>query len=78
LRRFGRLQQGGAGKLRIVDGLALGPRDRLVLVQVGNDQVLLGVTPGNIQALHVLAEALPSAFQSQLSDTLTQGTAETA
>lgn len=34
----------------------LGPRERLLLVQVGKEQVLLGLTPGNIKALHVLQE----------------------
>ncbi|MCF5179307.1 flagellar assembly protein FliO, partial [Pseudomonas sp. PA-6-1D] len=33
---------------------ALGPRDRLVLVQVGEEQILLGITPGRITPLHVL------------------------
>ncbi len=34
----------------------LGPRERLLLVQVGKEQVLLGLTPGSIEALHVLQE----------------------
>lgn len=32
------------------------PRDRLVLVQVGEEQILLGLTPGRITPLHVLKE----------------------
>ena len=34
--------------------------DRLVLVQVGNEQILLGLTPGRITPLHVLKEPLPA------------------
>ena len=34
----------------------MGPRERVVLLQVGNAQLLLGVTPGRIQSLHVLDE----------------------
>lgn len=34
----------------------LGPRERLLLVQVGKEQVLLGLTPGSIETLHVLQE----------------------
>ena len=55
-----RVQQAGpAGKGQVIDivgSRALGPRDRLVLVQVGNEQILLGLTPGTITALHVLKE----------------------
>ncbi|WP_053186559.1 flagellar biosynthetic protein FliO [Pseudomonas kilonensis] len=55
-----RVQQAGpSGKGQVIDivgSRALGPRDRLVLVQVGNEQILLGLTPGTITALHVLKE----------------------
>ncbi|AWY40676.1 flagellar biosynthetic protein FliO [Pseudomonas putida] len=55
-----RVQQAGpAGKgqvIELVGSRALGPRDRLVLVQVGNEQILLGLSPGTITALHVLKE----------------------
>ena len=40
----------------IVGSRAIGPRDRLLLVQVGKEQILIGHSPGNIEALHVLAE----------------------
>ncbi|PMQ12532.1 Flagellar protein FliO [Pseudomonas sp. AD21] len=55
-----RLQQAGpAGKgqvIELIGSRALGPRDRLMLVQVGNEQILLGLSPGTITALHVLKE----------------------
>ncbi|MGF6331882.1 flagellar protein FliO/FliZ [Pseudomonas sp. BS3782 TE3695] len=55
-----RVQQAGpAGKgqvIELIGSRALGPRDRLMLVQVGNEQILLGLSPGNITALHVLKE----------------------
>ncbi|AZC49279.1 MULTISPECIES: flagellar biosynthetic protein FliO [Pseudomonas] len=65
-----RVQQAGpAGKgqvIELVGSRALGPRDRLMLVQVGNEQILLGLTPGTITALHVLKEPVqvPSAEQA--------------
>ncbi len=40
--------------LKVVTGLALGMREKLVLVQVGEKQILLGVTPGRIEKLLVL------------------------
>ena len=55
-----RRMQGAAPKggqvIEIVGSRALGPRDRLLLVQVGKEQILIGHTPGSIEALHVLAE----------------------
>ena len=42
--------------IELISTRALGARDRLVLVQVGNEQILLGLTPGRITPLHVLKE----------------------
>ncbi|MGF6392242.1 flagellar biosynthetic protein FliO [Pseudomonas plecoglossicida] len=55
-----RRMQGAAPKggqvIEIVGSRALGPRDRLLLVQVGKEQILIGHTPGSIEALHVMVE----------------------
>lgn len=74
LRRYGRLQSGVDGALRVIGGLSMGPRERVVLVQVGKQQLLLGVAPGRIQTLHVLDEPVvengpqaPSAFAERLA-----------
>ncbi len=56
LRRFGRLQTSASGALRILGGLSLGPRERVVLMQVGETQLLLGIAPGRVQTLHVLTQ----------------------
>jgi flagellar protein FliO/FliZ len=57
-----RVQQAGpAGKgqvIELIGSRALGPRDRLMLVQVGNEQILLGLSPGTITALHVMKEPI--------------------
>ena len=54
---------GGAANpaLRIVGSLALGPRDRLVVVEVGQTQLLLGVGAGGTRTLHTLEQPLPGA-----------------
>jgi flagellar protein FliO/FliZ len=56
MRRVQRAGPGGNQVIQLLGSRALGPRDRLVLVQVGKEQVLLGVSPGSITALHVLNE----------------------
>lgn len=44
--------------LRVHASLGLGGRERLVLVQAGADYLLLGVSPGRVQALHQLDSAM--------------------
>jgi len=57
-RRFGQLPLGGRGLVTILGGAAVGPRERVVLVEVENTRLLLGVAPGQVRTLHLLtAEA---------------------
>jgi flagellar protein FliO/FliZ len=59
-----RLQGGGAagvGQMKLVAGLALGPRERVLLVEVGGTQLLLGVTPTQITRLHEFPEPVVKA-----------------
>jgi flagellar protein FliO/FliZ len=59
LRRFQGLTGGGGAELKTITALAVGQRERVVLVQVGQTQLLLGVAPGRVQTLHVLEQPLP-------------------
>lgn len=52
---------GNTSALRVVGSLALGPRERVVVVAVGQTQLLLGVGAGGTRTLHTLAEPLPVA-----------------
>ena len=45
--------------LRVVGSLALSPRERLVVVAVGDTQLVLGVGAGGTRTLHTLSEPLP-------------------
>jgi flagellar protein FliO/FliZ len=58
LKRTGRFQMAAGGGLRILGGLSMGARERVVLLQVGETQLLVGVAPGRVQTLHVLDEPL--------------------
>ena len=58
MRQFFRIQPGLHGQLRILSGVSMGPRERVVLLQVGETQLLIGVAPGRIQTLHVLTTRL--------------------
>lgn len=54
LKRSGRFQVAAGGGLRILGGLSMGTRERVVLLQVGETQLLLGVAPGSVKTLHIL------------------------
>jgi len=56
LRRVQRIGPRGTQVIKLLASQALGPRDRLVLVQVGTEQVLLGLSAGRITPLHVLKD----------------------
>jgi len=54
MRKLSGMSAGGTEKMRIIGGLSLGMREKVILLQVGKKQLVLGVTPGRIDALHVL------------------------
>jgi len=61
VRRVQQVVPRGNQAIRLISSQALGPRDRLVLVQVGEEQVLLGLTPGRITPLHVMRQPVHAA-----------------
>ena len=40
----------------VLADMPLGPKERAVLLRVGTEQILIGVAPGRVSALHVLRE----------------------
>ncbi len=49
------------GLIRIVSAISVGQRDRIALIEVGDEQILVGLTPGKIEKLHALKNPLPVA-----------------
>jgi len=54
LRRAGIAPRGADGRLRVVSQLALGPRERVVIVEAGERWLVLGVGGGTITRLGTL------------------------
>lgn len=54
VRKTGALSVNTKTNMKVVSGLSLGMREKLILVQVGEKQLVLGVTPGRIDNLLVL------------------------
>lgn len=44
----------GAAGLKVVAATAVGPRERVVVVEVGETWLVLGVAPGQVNTLHTL------------------------
>lgn len=56
---------GNNGPLRIVGGLMLSPRERIVLVEVNDEWIVVGIVPGQIKTLHTLPKGeLPLAREN--------------
>ena len=78
MRHFQSSQNGFHQGLKVVGALSLGQRERVLVVQVGDEQLVLGVTSTQISTLHVLenpiSQTTPRAqqgdFKSKLSAAL--------
>lgn len=51
-RRFGGIAKGPASMIKVIGGSAVGQRERVVLVEVADTWLVIGVTPGHVTALH--------------------------
>ena len=79
-KRFGNVHVGAQGRMKIIGGISLGTRERAVLLQVGEQQLVVGVSPGRVQTLHVLESPVPvdesthdtSSFSSRLQAAILQ------
>jgi flagellar protein FliO/FliZ len=40
--------------INIISAVSVGQRDRIALIQVGEEQILVGLTPGRIEKLHAM------------------------
>jgi flagellar protein FliO/FliZ len=56
MRRFSLVPGAGAGHLRVVSGVMVGQRERVVIVEVRDQWLVLGVTSGQVNLLHTLAK----------------------
>ena len=62
LKRMNLAQQGTGNFLKVIGSVAIGQRERVVLVEVGDTWLLVGVGPSQIRTLHTMAKDLQSDF----------------
>jgi len=56
LKRFNHVGGGTGSVLRVIGSTSVGQREKVVLLEVGNEQLLIGVAAGSVRTLHVLEE----------------------
>lgn len=49
----------GQGGMKVIGGVALGPRERIILVEIGEDWLVIGIVPGQIRTLHRMSKGHP-------------------
>jgi len=75
LKKYGRLPNNNQVDMKVLGGLSLGTREKAILIEVENTRLLVGVTPGHIQTLHVLGDHSVSAvtagsFEAKLEEVM--------
>ncbi len=58
------VQSSNNGLIKIVSAISVGQRERIALIQVGEEQLLIGLTPGRIDKLHTLQKAIETGDQA--------------
>ena len=61
MKRINMPQRGAASLLKVISGVAVGPRERVVLMEVNDTWLIVGVAPGQVSTLHTMPKGtLPS------------------
>ena len=68
IRRMGGMTGMNNNAIKVVSVLAIGARERIALVEVGQQQILLGITPSTIRTLHVFDQPVVDAGNAGSSD----------
>lgn len=64
-KRFGQVYSGQQQiPMRVLSVLSVGPKEKVVVVQVDDQRLILGVAPGHVTALSELSPADPEDIQS--------------
>ncbi len=66
-KRFQGIDQNAVGQLKVTASLPLGPKERILVVEVGDEHIVVGATSAGINKLHVLSAPLQSPSHEQES-----------
>jgi flagellar protein FliO/FliZ len=69
LKRINLPQNSASGALKVVSGVAVGQRERIVLVEINDTWLVVGVAPGQVTALHTMPKnQLPLSKEATLPE----------
>lgn len=54
VKRMGGMQLSGSQRLQVLSALSVGAREKVILIQVENKRLVIGVSQGRVNTLHVL------------------------
>lgn len=69
LKRMNLAQQGSGNLLKVLGSVAVGQRERIVLVEVNETCLVVGVGPGQIRTLHTFQKTADFDIDPKLSET---------
>lgn len=67
-RRMQSLRPNAGRHIRVVEGLAIGTRDKLLLVEVDGQRILIGVSPGRMTTLGTVPAGATPSFADALAN----------
>jgi len=65
VKKFNLQSRTGSGAVRVLSVVPIGAKDKLLLVEVGEEQILLGSSPGSLQKLHKLETPIDLSSKSE-------------
>ncbi len=72
-RRYGRFHGMINDEVRVIAGLSVGQREKVIILQAGDIQLMLGVSPGRIQTLHVFDKPVIDTNKNKIHDSENSG-----
>jgi flagellar protein FliO/FliZ len=54
MRKSGRFGSGSGQAIKIISSMSLGMREKILVIEVGGKNIVVGVAPGQVRTLHVL------------------------
>ena len=73
LRRMNMVKQGAGNHLKVLGGIAVGQRERVVLVEIKDTWLVVGVGPGQIRTLHTMPKQEAGDPDNDLSNSRSGG-----
>ena len=76
VKRFGRVNGLASDKMQVLANMAVGQRERIILLEIGDEQLLIGVTSSRVSLLHQLKEPIEVAKPTNIAVGLGQNFSE--